>query len=58
MFFVFDSIPNQYKTQETCDRVVSKDPFLIACCTDKYETQKLYDEAGDDSLVALKLIPD
>ena len=28
MFFAFDSIPNQYKTQEMCDSVVSKDPFL------------------------------
>ena len=26
--FVFDSIPNQYKTQEMCDRVVSENPFF------------------------------
>ena len=52
MFFVFDSIPNQYKTQETCDRVVSKDPFLIAYCTDKYETKKMY----DGCLAALKFV--
>ena len=39
MFFVFDSIPNQYKTQEMCDRVVSEDVFLIVCCPDKYKTQ-------------------
>ena len=26
-FFVFDSIPDQYKTQVMCDRVVSEDPF-------------------------------
>ena len=26
--FVFHSIPNQYKTQEMCDRVVSEDPFF------------------------------
>ena len=58
MFFVFDSIPDQYKTQEMCDRVVSEDPFLIVYCPDKYKTQRMCDEAVDDSLVALKLVPD
>ena len=28
-FFAFDSIPNRYKTQEMCGRVVSKALFLI-----------------------------
>ena len=37
-----------------CDRVVSEDLFLIMYCTDKYITQKIV----DDSLAALKLIPD
>ena len=36
------------------DRVVSEDLFLIMYCTDKYITQKIV----DDSLAALKLIPD
>ena len=27
-FFLFYSIPNQYKIQETCDRLVSDDPFF------------------------------
>ena len=27
-YFLFDSIPGQYKTQEMCDRVVSEDSFL------------------------------
>ena len=40
-----------------CDRVVSEDAFLIVHCPDKYITQKLCDEAVDDSLAALKLIP-
>ena len=26
-FFVFSSIPDQYKTQAMCDRVVSEAPF-------------------------------
>ena len=36
-FFVFDSIPNQYKTQELPDRVFSEDHFLIVCFPDKYK---------------------
>ena len=32
MFFVFDSILDQYETQEICDIVVS----LIVYCPDKY----------------------
>ena len=41
-----------------CDIAVSEDPFLIVYCPDKYKTQKLCDEAVNDSLPALKLIPD
>ena len=26
--FVCDSVPNQYKTQEMCERVVSENPFF------------------------------
>ena len=32
-----------------CDRVISKDHFLIIYCPDKYKTQKMCDEAVDDS---------
>ena len=38
--------------------VVSEDPFLIVYCPDKYTTQRTSDEAVDDSLAALELIPD
>ena len=31
---------------------------LILYCPDKYITQKMFDEAVDDSLVELKIIPD
>ena len=34
--FVFDSIPDQYKTQELYDIVVSLYSFLIAYYPDKY----------------------
>ena len=39
-FFVFDSIPDWYKTQEMCDRVVSEDPFLTVYCPDKYKPKE------------------
>ena len=55
-FFVINFIPNQYKSQEICDRVVSEDPFFVVYCPDKYKTQRMYDEAVDDSLAALKLV--
>ena len=37
-FSVIDSIADQYKNQEMCDRVVSEDPFFIVYCPDKYIT--------------------
>ena len=40
------------------DRVVYEDPFLIVYCPDKYITQKMHDEAIDDSPASMKLIPD
>ena len=56
-FFVFDSIPDRYKTQEMCDRVVSEDLCWVVYCPEKYKTQRMCDEAVDDSLSALKIIP-
>ena len=41
-----------------CDRSVSDDPFLIVYCLDEYTTQRMCGKTVDDSLVALKLIPD
>ena len=41
-----------------CSRVASEDPFLIIYCPGKYKTQKMCDEAVDDSVAALKLAPD
>ena len=62
-FFVFDSSPDQYKTQEICDLscfFISfyNNTIIIIYCPDKYTTQIMCDEAIDDSLAALKLIPD
>ena len=57
MFFLFDFILDQYKTQEMYDRVVSENVFLIVFCSDKYNAKWICDEAVDDSLGSLKLIP-
>ena len=38
MFFVFNSVPDLYKTQEICDTAVSLYPLLIVYCSDKYIT--------------------
>ena len=58
MFFVFDFIPYLYKTQEMRDRVVSKDPFLIVYCPNRYITQRMCEEAVDVSPAALTFNPD
>ena len=47
-FFVFDSIPDRYKSQEICDRVVPEDFFIIVYCPHKYIAQKMCDEAVND----------
>ena len=39
-FFVFHSIPDQFKTQEMCDTVAPEDPSLILYCSDKYKLKK------------------
>ena len=40
------------------DSIVSEDHFLIIYWSDKYKTQRMCDKDVDDSLAALKLIPD
>ena len=56
-FFVFDSIPNWYKTLEMRNRALFEDRFLIVYCLNKYIIQRMCDNAVDDSLEALKVIP-
>ena len=57
-YFVFDSIYDWYKTQETVTDVFLKIFFLIVYYPDKYKTQIMCDKAVDDSPVTFKLIPD
>ena len=55
---VFDSISDQYKTQEMWEGVVSEDAFLIVYCPNKYKAQRMCDEAVDDCLEAKIFFPD
>ena len=57
-FFVFDSIPDQYKTQEMCNSIISEDAFSIRYIPDQCKTQQMCDKAVDDCQVALKFVPD
>ena len=50
MFFVFDSNPDSL--------IVSEDPFFKQYCSNRYKTQRMCDEAIDDSLAASKFITD
>ena len=51
-------VPDCYKTQQMCERVVSTDRFMLIQCPNRYKTQKMRDKAVDNYLAALKFIPD
>ena len=38
--FVFDSVPDRWNTQKMCDEVVSKEPFMLKYCLNRYKTQE------------------
>ena len=46
--FVFDSVPDQFKTHKMCDKIVSDDPFKLKYCNDRYKSHKMCDKAVDD----------
>ena len=45
-----------YETQEMCDRVFSKDTFLIIFCFCKYKIQTMCDEAVADCRVVFLIV--
>ena len=55
---MFDSVPDQYKIQEMCDKIASDHPFKLKYCHDRYKTQEMCNKAIDDFLPALKFVPD
>ena len=45
-------------TQEICDKVVSKVPFMLKYYLDRYKIQEMSDIADDIGLLALNFFPD
>ena len=41
-----------------CDKVVSKEPFMLKYCLDRHKTQEMCDKAVGVCLPALKPVPD
>ena len=39
--FVFDSVPDQCKTQEICDKIVSEYPFKLKYCHYRYDSKSV-----------------
>ena len=58
MFFVSDSVPDWYKSQEICYSLVSENNFLIVYCPGKYKTYRMRDEAVGDCLATFKFTSD
>ena len=55
---MFDPVPDWYKTQEMCGKVVSEDPFMLIYCSGRYKTQKMCDEAVSEDPFMLIYCPD
>ena len=41
-----------------CDKVVSKEPFMLKYCPDKYKSQEMFNKTVDFYLITLKVVPD
>ena len=39
-----------------CDKIISKEPFILQYCLDRYKTQKMFDKAVVAFLVALNIV--
>ena len=56
--FVFNSVPDQFKTHKMCNKVVSEESFMLKYCPDNYKTQEMCDKAVDFYPITLKFVPD
>ena len=56
--FVFDFLPDSYKTQVMCDKVISEEPLLLKYCLNRHKTQEMCDKTVDAILPTLKFAPD
>ena len=57
-FLAFFYIPDQYQTEEMCDRFISDDPFSLRYVPSQHKTQQMCDKAVDDCLAGLNFLPD
>ena len=56
--FVFDSVPDQYMTQEVCDKVVCKEASMLKYYPNRHKAQEMCDKAADSCLPKKKIVPD
>ena len=50
---MLEYVPDQYKTQEMCDKVVKENPWMLEHVPDQFVTQKMCNEAVKKSPCAL-----
>ena len=41
---MLEDVPDQFKTQQMCDKAVKKDPRLLKYVPEQFITQEMYDE--------------
>ena len=57
LLFAILHIPNQYKTQQMCDKLILEDPGMLQFIPYHYKTQEMCDKAVDYHLFTLESIP-
>ena len=50
-------VPDQYKTHEMCDRIISDNLFSLRYAPDQYKSQQRCDDAARDFLPTLSFFP-
>ena len=55
---VFFLVPDDFKTQRMCEKVVEKDPYQLGDFHDHLKTQEIGDKAVRDYLFSLQFVPD
>ena len=50
-------IPNHFKTQEMCEKVVENEPYSLKFVPDHFKTEKLCDQAIKDDSSSLQFVP-
>ena len=58
LYLILSRINIRLKKKENFDKVVSKNPFMVKYCLDRYNTQEMCDKTVDSFLPTLKFVPD